>query len=219
MSELSELIKINKNIEKQNEEIIRLLKKIAGEEESPEDDLIKIDFTSKASYESAKESLKDDLIKINFSKKNPFEDVAEEDPVVEVPEDDGETKLLQEVSHDVYFIEGTDLFGLTIENNETTVDNLTGDSESFNFNLAEMVANESINKNQSLDDYTVILNEEETQELPESLRICYESGAKKVFIPWSKRSQLLFAPPMLMEVMKIDFYKSDEELVEKLFSE
>ena len=33
MSELSELIKINKNIEKQNEEIIRLLKKIAGEEE------------------------------------------------------------------------------------------------------------------------------------------------------------------------------------------
>ena len=31
MSELSELIQINKNIEKQNEEIIRLLKIIAGE--------------------------------------------------------------------------------------------------------------------------------------------------------------------------------------------
>lgn len=31
MSDLSELIKINKNIEAQNEEIIRLLKKIAGE--------------------------------------------------------------------------------------------------------------------------------------------------------------------------------------------
>ncbi len=33
MSDLSELIKINKNIEAQNEEIIRLLKKIAGEED------------------------------------------------------------------------------------------------------------------------------------------------------------------------------------------
>ena len=33
MSELSELIKINKNIEKQNEEIIRLLKIIAGEKD------------------------------------------------------------------------------------------------------------------------------------------------------------------------------------------
>ena len=32
MSDLSELIKIAKNIENQNEEIIRLLKKIAGEE-------------------------------------------------------------------------------------------------------------------------------------------------------------------------------------------
>ena len=34
MSELSELIEINKNIENQNEEIIRLLKKIAGESEN-----------------------------------------------------------------------------------------------------------------------------------------------------------------------------------------
>lgn len=33
MSDLSQLIKINKNIEKQNNEIIRLLKKIAGENE------------------------------------------------------------------------------------------------------------------------------------------------------------------------------------------
>lgn len=37
MSDLSELIKINRNIEKQNEEIIRLLKKIAGEKEEPKD--------------------------------------------------------------------------------------------------------------------------------------------------------------------------------------
>ena len=37
MSDLSELIKINRNIERQNEEIIRLLKKIAGEEEEPKD--------------------------------------------------------------------------------------------------------------------------------------------------------------------------------------
>ena len=36
MSELSELIEINKNIERQNEEIIRLLKKIAGEQDELE---------------------------------------------------------------------------------------------------------------------------------------------------------------------------------------
>ena len=36
MSELSELIEINRNIERQNDEIIRLLKKIAGEENDGE---------------------------------------------------------------------------------------------------------------------------------------------------------------------------------------
>ena len=36
MSELSELIKINRNIERQNNEIIRLLKRIAGEENEGE---------------------------------------------------------------------------------------------------------------------------------------------------------------------------------------
>ena len=37
MSELSELIEINRNIEKQNEEIIRLLKIIAKEEDETEE--------------------------------------------------------------------------------------------------------------------------------------------------------------------------------------
>ena len=46
MSDLSELIKINKNIERQNEEIIRLLKKIAGEKE-PEKEEDKLDVFSK----------------------------------------------------------------------------------------------------------------------------------------------------------------------------
>ena len=40
MSDLSQLIRINKNIEKQNNEIIRLLKKIAGESE--DDSLVEI---------------------------------------------------------------------------------------------------------------------------------------------------------------------------------
>ena len=38
MSDLSELIEIAKNIENQNTEIIRLLKKIAGEDEEDEKD-------------------------------------------------------------------------------------------------------------------------------------------------------------------------------------
>ena len=40
MSDLSELIKIGKNIEAQNEEIIRLLKKIAGEEEKTSNNIV-----------------------------------------------------------------------------------------------------------------------------------------------------------------------------------
>jgi hypothetical protein len=216
MSELSELIEINRNIEKQNEEIIRLLKKIAGEDGN---DQIKVGFSKKNPLKESQGSIEDDLMKISFSKKNPFADQPAEETPAEEELPDG---LLQELEFgvgDVYYIEGVDLFALSIQNNERMIDNLTGDGESINFNLAELVANESIKNNQSLDDYTVIVNEEETMDLSESLRVCHESGARKVFIPWSLRSQLLFAPPKLMEILKINFYKSDDELMDKLFSE
>ena len=97
MSDLSELIKINRNIERQNEEIIRLLKIIAKEDEESEE---------------------------------IFEEEEYEEEEVE-PVD-----FVSEVGS-VYFIDGDDLFNLTIKNNETSINNLTGEGETINFSLAE----------------------------------------------------------------------------------
>ena len=80
-----------------------------------------------------------------------------------------------------------------------------------------MIANESINYNASLDDGTVILSMEQSQNLPETLKICVEQGAQKLYIPLFASAQLVGAPQFLMELVKLDFYKNDENLVEKLF--
>ena len=163
MSELSELIKINKNIEKQNEEIIRLLKKkLYGD-------------------------LPDDLL-------NTKPDVGE-----------------------VYFIENRNIFKLSVKNNKTTVDNLTGSTKATNFKCQEIVANESIKLNQPTSDATVILNKEQTNNLPEILKLCYDQGAKNIFLPWYSMTQLIGAPETLMSILNLDFYKTEEQLIEKVF--
>lgn len=178
MSELSELIKINRNIERQNEEIIRLLKVIAKQEEEVEEIIA--------------------------------EEIEEEE--VEPIEFTNEVGM-------VYFIDGDDLFNITIKNNENTINNLTGEGETTNFALAELVANESIKRNQMLPDATVILDEENSNNLPEKLKICVERGAKKAFMPLYSMSQLVGAPPLLMTVLKVDYYRTEDELIEKLFKE
>ena len=80
-----------------------------------------------------------------------------------------------------------------------------------------MIANESISLNEPIGPATVILNTEQSLELPETLKICYEIGAKKVYIPWFSMTQLVGAPDTLMTLMKLDFYKNDEHLIEKVF--
>ena len=45
------------------------------------------------------------------------------------------------------------------------------------------------------------------------------SNAKKVFIPWDQAMELLGAPDTLQRVLKLNFYKSEDDLIEKLFSE
>ena len=187
MSELSELIRINKNIERQNREIVRLLKIIAGES----------DFVDRSGY--------------------VFPEFPEEE---EIYEDAKNFTSLLEVTCDVgevYFIEGGDIFKLSIENNETSLDNLTGDGEPSAFNLQELIANESINNNASLQDGTVILSMEQSQNLPETLKICVEQGAQKVYMPLFASAQLVGAPQSIMELVKLDFYKNNENLIEKLF--
>ena len=184
MSELSELIEINRNIENQNREIIRLLKKIAGEDDSTE-----------------------------MEKTEETEEIEE---IEEVPD----TAYLQTDPDvgEVYFVDGADIFKLAVINDEVIIDNIAGSHEIDNFELQEMIARQSIKHNQSLEESTVILSKENCINLPETLRVCYEQKAKNVFLPWSTMTQLIGAPETLMKVLKLDFYKTEEELLEKLFN-
>jgi hypothetical protein len=207
MSDLSELLKTAKNIEKQNTEIIRLLKKIAGEEETDNTVQYKsvLDYTPDFGELYITDDYKDDVVEEVETEEveNTFRIGSLLDNTVDVGE--------------VYFIEGLDIFKLSIKNNETIIGNLTGDDEPNDFALEELIANESIENNASLGDGTVILSAEHIQNLPETLRICVEQGAKKVYMPLSASTQLLGAPQILMNLLKFDFYKSDANLIEKLF--
>ena len=187
MSELSELIRINKNIERQNREIVRLLKIIAGES----------DFVDRSGYV---------FPEFPEEESNPYENAEEFDSLLDVSCEVGE----------VYFIDG-DIFKISIKNNEKVIDNLMGGSESVNYNVAEIVSDESVKRNQSLDDSTVILTDSSKGKLPQTLQLCYEQGAKKVFIPWNQMMELLGAPETLQRILKLNFYKTEEDLVEKIF--
>ena len=187
MSELSELIRINKNIERQNREIVRLLKIIAGES----------DFVDRSGYVFPE-----------------FGD--EEGDIYDYAKDF--TSLL-DVSCDVgevYFID-EDIFKISVQNNEKVIDNLMGDSESTNFKVAEVISDESIKRNQSLDDATVILTDSSKGKLPQTLQLCHDQDAKNVFIPWNQMMELLGAPETLQRILKLNFYKSEEDLIEKIF--
>lgn len=202
MSELSELIEIAKNIESQNDEIIRLLKIVAGksEAERPKDDSV-LDLTP------------------NFGEL--FLSYKDEGPAEEVELDDSfriGSLLDNEIDvGEVYYIEGADIFKLSINNNEISIDNLTSDAEPIEFALQEMIANESIKNNASLEDGTVILSSQQCQNLPETMRICVEQGARKVYIPLFASAQLVGAPQNLINYVKMDFYKNDDHLIDKLF--
>lgn len=202
MPDLSELIKINKNIERQNEEIIRLLKKIAGEGDAP-----------------VKEPKLDELSQMIMKS---VENIGDEPPrrtVANIPKSPDSKDILNvEIGlGEVYYVEDGEIFKLTVKNNETSIDNLTGSTESSDFDLQEIIANESIKNNQSLSDSTAILTKSQAHILPENLRVCYDEGAKKVYMPWSLIPQLVGAPDTIVELLNLTFYKSDEELIEMIF--
>ena len=206
MSEMSELIKIAKNIENQNTEIIRLLKKIAGEDE-----------TNKS---TPKKTIEDFTVDFGDLFKSNHEVTERENEKIEEIEKSLRIGTLLENSIDVgevYFIEGEDIFKLSVKNNETIIDNLTGDGQPINFNLQEMIANESIKNNESLEDSTVILSMEQSQDLPKTLKISVEQNANMIYMPLSASTQLISAPQYLMDFINFDFYKTEEELLEKLF--
>ena len=187
MSELSELIRINKSIENQNKEIIRLLKIIAGE----------ADYADRSGY--VYPEFEDDTPEVE-DKFEEFEDLLDNEIAV------GE----------VYFMDG-DIYRYRIENNEGVIDNLMGGEVTTNFSAVEKISNESIGRNESIDDGTVILTNSSKGNLPKTLQICHEQGAKKVFIPWDQMMELLGAPDTLQRILKLNFYRNDEQLIEKLF--
>nr|WP_294999723.1 hypothetical protein [uncultured Methanobrevibacter sp.] len=189
MSELSELIRINKSIENQNKEIIRLLKIIAGES----------DFVDRSGY----------VYPDFFDEEEEEEDLSQ-----------NFTSLLDnEIGvGEVYFIDG-DVYKYSIQNNEMMIDNLMGDDETTNFAIPQRIAYESIKRNQSLDDSTVILTDSSKGNLPKTLEFCYSQDAKKVFIPWNQMLELVGAPDTLQKVLKLNFYRNVDELIEKIFLE
>ena len=187
MSELSELIRINKSIENQNKEIIRLLKIIAGE----------ADYADRSGY--VYPEFEDDTPEVE-DKFEEFEDLLDNEIAV------GE----------VYFMDG-DIYRYSIENNEGVIYNLMGGEVTTNFSAVEKISNESIGRNESIDDGTVILTNSSKGNLPKTLQICHEQGAKKVFITWDQMMELLGAPDTLQRILKLNFYRNDEQLIEKLF--
>lgn len=187
MSELSELIKINKNIEKQNREIVRLLKIIAGES----------DYVDRSGYV---------FPDFNDETEEVYSEAVDFTSLLDVCCEVGE----------VYFIDG-DIFKLSVKNNEKVIENLMGNAESTNFKVAEFVSDESIRRNQSIDDSTVILTDSSKGKLPQTLQLCHEQDAEKVFIPWNQMIELIGAPDTLQRILKLNFYKSQEDLIEKIF--
>lgn len=189
MSELSELIQINKNIEKQNREIIRLLKIIAGES----------DFVDRSGY--------------------VYPDFDDEPQKEDDRFDDYDSLLENEIAvGELYFMDG-DIFRYSVQNNEGVIDNLMGGEETTNFTMAQIISDESIKRNQSIDDSTVILTDSSKGNLPQVLKVCHEQGAEKVFIPFDQMMELLGAPDTLQRILKLNFYRTEEDLIEKLFSE
>ena len=190
MSELSQLIQINKNIEKQNEEIIRLLKIIANEAED----------------EEIEESIEEEL----------NEEYLDENTLFRY----GVGKSIEGKMGvgEVYFIEDKNMFKLSVDKNNITIDNLTGSAKPNSFALEKLIANESMKNNVSLEDGTVIISLDNSNNLAESLKICVEQSAKKVFIPVSASTQLIGAPQQIMQLIKLDVYKNEENLIEKLFN-
>ena len=66
-------------------------------------------------------------------------------------------------------------------------------------------------------DSTVILNKSQSLKLHETLRTCYDEGAEHVYLPFSSITQLIGAPNALLKALNVEYYKTDEELIDIIF--
>lgn len=207
MSDLSELIKINKNIESQNEEIIRLLKKIAGEEDKTPTNVV----------ENQLKPYPENPFDFSTLGYDDFDDEEEEiDVIIEVENPHFDNPL--DIG-EVYFMEDFNPFKISIKNNKLVIENFDGSHEANDYYLAELVANELVKNNKCFDKSTVILPESVIENLPLTLEKCIAEGAKKVYGPWKSMMELLNAPQYLQTKLQLDFYKTEDHLIERVFKE
>ena len=99
-------------------------------------------------------------------------------------------------------------------NCEITIDNLTGDGITNQYNVPLIVANESLVQNTVIASGTVILDDEFFDNLSEMIKIAMENGAKKVHLSLKNAMSVINAPPVILEYL--DFYRNYEQIFDKV---
>ena len=208
---LDRIIELNERIVKQNDEIIDLLKELNGSEDNVN------------SKEEIELPIEEDEI--------PIKDVGEFFATEILCE--GEVLFVansQDNQIDIYklCVRQSDELKVSpsqieneIRNNfddinyEIMLDNLTGSSLTSQFKVPLLAAIESLNNDEVIQSNVCILDDESFLNLPDILRIAIENGAEIVFLSMKNAVSVLQAPPMIMDYLT--FYKSNDDLFEKLF--
>lgn len=252
--DMARLIELNEKIVSQNDEIIRLLLKLAGEDTNKDNSLNNSEVPG-AEYEvlvneGGEVLVHSDLSGISlgdFSSSDESKQTDEKDDKKVLPDlglsDDGENLFDCELDvGEVFFIgnsdkENIDVYKLSIKksdefkvspkeleedigniihdyNCEITIDNLTGDGITNQYNVPLIVANESLVQNTVIASGTVILDDEFFENLSEMIKIAMENGAKKVHLSLKNAMSVINAPPVILEYL--DFYRNYEQIFDKV---
>lgn len=208
---LDKLIELNERIVRQNDEIIALLKELNGSEDdvnSPEEiELPKEDDNSPVKevgeFFAAEELNEGEVLFVANSQDNQIDiyklSIKKSDELKVSP-----SQIENEIRNNFDDI-----------NYEITLDNLTGSSMTTQFKVPLLAAIESLNNDKAIQSNACILDDESFLNLPDILRIAIENGAETVYLSMKNAVSVLQAPPMIMDYLT--FYKSNDDLFEKLF--
>lgn len=253
--DIARLIELNEKIVNQNYEIIRLLLKLAGEDNKNDDSLNNSEIPG-ADYEVLVNEGGEVLVHSDLSGISLGDFGApSEDKVTDKKEDKdvlAELGLFSETGEklfdskldvgEVFFIGNSDdgnidIYKLSIKksdefkvypkeleedirnnicdyNCEITIDNLTGNGITNQYNIPLIVANESLVQNTIINSDTVILDDKSFDNLPDILKLALENGAKKVHLSLKNGMAVINAPPVILEYL--EFYKNYEQIFDKI---
>ena len=192
---LDRLIELNERIVNQNDAIIDLLKKLTGKDEEiieeNEDELI---FESKLNsgevlFVANSPDNQIDIYKLTVKKSDELK--------VSPPE------IIDEIEYD-----------FDDNNYEITLDNLTGNSLTNQFNVPLAISIESLEKDASIPSEVCILDDETFNNLPEMLKVAMTNGADKIHLAMKNAMVVAHAPPELLN--HLEFYRNSNEIFEKL---